>query len=83
MQSRLRYGFRTYEYRGQFKTRLDLLDKEIMSLRGYERLLSTTEKEKLAEIYEAIAAHCLKAATLIELDEQKLEQKQAPAMAMA
>ncbi len=82
VQTRLRYGFKTYENRGQLKARLDLLDKEIMSLRGYERVLTGTEKEKLAECYEAVAAHCLKGAILLEQQEQKLEQQQAPAMQM-
>ena len=83
VQSRLRYGFKTYENRGQLKSRLDLLDKEIMSLRGYERVLTGTEKEKLAQCYEAVAAHCLKGAILLEQHQQKLEQRQALAMQMA
>ncbi|WP_312640266.1 DUF3991 and toprim domain-containing protein, partial [Hydrogenoanaerobacterium sp.] len=83
VQALLRYGFRTYENRGRFKTRLDTLDSAIMSLRGYERVLSSAEKEKLAESYEVVAAHCLKAVILMEQDQQKLEQKLAPAMAMA
>lgn len=83
VQSRLRYGFKTYENRGQLKTRLDLLNQEIISLRGYERVLTGAEKEKLAECYEAVAAHCLKGAILLEQHQQKLERRQAPAMQMA
>ncbi len=83
VQTRLRYGFKTYENRGHLKTRLDLLDKEIMSLRSFERILSSAEKEKLAECYEAVAAHCLKGSILLEQHQQKLEQSQTPAMVMA
>ncbi len=73
---RLRDGFRTYKNRSHLKTRLDLLDADIMSLRGFEQVLTTGEKEKLAECYEGIAAHCLKAAILLEQHQQKQEQKQ-------
>lgn len=83
VQDRLRAGFKTYENRGQLKTRLDLLDKEIMSLRGYERVLLSSEKERLAEGYEAVAAHCLKGAILMEQHQQRQEQQQSPAMQMA
>lgn len=82
VQSRLRYGFKTYENRGQIKTRLDLLDKEIMSLRRYEQVLTGAEKEKLAECFETVASHCLKGAILIEQHQHKLEQRQVKAMQM-
>lgn len=82
VQARLRYGFKTYENRGQFKTRMDLLESAIMSLRGYERVLSASEKEKLAECYEAVAAHCLKGVILLEQHQQKQEQKQQQAQTM-
>lgn len=83
VQSRLRYGFKTYENRGHLKTRMDLLDKEIMALQGYERVLSAEEKIELAECYEAIAAHCLKGVILLEQHQQKHEQRQGHAMSMA
>ena len=83
VHSRLRYGFKAFENRGQLKTRLDLLDKEIIALRGYERVLSAEKKEKLAECYEAIAGHCLKGVILLEQNQQKQEQRQEPAMTMA
>lgn len=83
VQARLCNGFKTYENRGNLKTRLDLLDKEITSLRGYERVLSSAEKEKLAECYEAVAAHCLKGAILLEQHQQKLDQRQTLAMVMS
>ena len=83
VHSRLRYGFKAYKNRGQLKTRMDLLEKEIMALRGYERVLSAEEKIKLAECYEGVAAHCLKGVILLEQHQQKHEQRQSPAMTMA
>ena len=52
VQARLRDGYRTYENRCHLKTRLDLLDADIMSLRGFERILTATEKVNLAQRYE-------------------------------
>lgn len=83
VQARLRDGFKTYENRGQLTSRLDLLDAAIMSLRAFERVVTETEKEKLAECYEAAAAHCLKAAILLEQHQQKQEQRQGAEMKMA
>ena len=83
VQERLRNGFRTYENRGHLKTRLDLLESDIMSLRGFERVVTAGEKEKLAECYEHIAAHGLKGAILMEQQQQKQEQRQSLAMTMA
>ncbi|MEL7621954.1 MAG: DUF3991 and toprim domain-containing protein [Clostridiales bacterium] len=82
VQARLRDGFRTYENRGHLKTRLDLLESDIMALRGYERMVSAAEKEKLAECYEHIAAHGLKGAILLEKHRQKMEQNQEMKMSM-
>ena len=76
VQARLRCGFRTYENRRKIKTRLDLLESDIMTLRGFERVLTAAEKEDLAERYESIAAHCLKSVILLEQHLQKQEQKQ-------
>ncbi len=82
VQTRLRDGFKTYENRGQLKTRLDLLGTEIMSLRGFDRVLTAADKEKLAQRYESVGAHCLKAAILLEQHVQKQELKQCLTMKM-
>ena len=82
IQSRLHSGFRTYENRGHLKTRLDLLESNIMSLRGFERVVTASEKEKLAECYEHIAAHGLKGAILLEKHRQKMEQNQGMKLSM-
>lgn len=82
VQDRMQASFKTYENRGRLKTRLDLLDSDIMSLRGFERVLTAREKEKLAERYEGIAVHCLKAAILLKQHMHKQERKQEPTMKM-
>lgn len=82
VQARLCCGFRTYENRRKLKTRLDLLESDIMSLRGFERVLAAAEKESLAERYESIAAHCLKSVILLEQHLQKQEQKQEMKLSM-
>lgn len=79
----LHKGFRTYENRGHLKTRLDLLESNIMYLRNYERVVTAGEKEKLAEYYEQIAFHCLKGAILTEINLQKIERKQSQSLKMA
>ncbi|WP_324293332.1 DUF3991 and toprim domain-containing protein [Lacrimispora defluvii] len=83
VQERLRDGFKTYENRGHLKTRLDLLESDIMSLRGFERVVTASEKEKLAECYERIAANGLKGTILLEQQRQKQEQRQSLAITMA
>ena len=82
VRDRMRDGFKTYENRGQLKTRLDLLESDIMSLRSFERVLTASEKEKLAERYEGIAGHCLKAAILLEQKQQKQELRQEMKLSM-
>lgn len=82
VQSRLYNGFRTYENRGHLKTRLDLLESDIISLRSFERVVTAIEKEKLAERYEHIAAHCLKGTILVEMHRQKMEQNQGIKLSM-
>ncbi|MDD3062761.1 MAG: DUF3991 and toprim domain-containing protein [Massilibacteroides sp.] len=82
VQARLSSGFRTYENRRKVKTRLDLLESDIMTLRGFERVLTVAEKEDLAERYESIAAHCLKSVILLEQHQQKQEQKQEMKLSM-
>jgi len=82
VQARLRDGFKTYENRSHLKTRLDLLDADIMSLRGFDRILTTADKERLAQRYESVGAHCLKAVILLEQHVQKQEQKQGLTMKM-
>ncbi len=76
VRDRLKYGFKTYENRRKIKTRLDLLESDIMALRGFDRVLSTSEKGDLAERCESIAAHCLKSLILLEQPRQKQEMKQ-------
>ncbi|WP_066460126.1 DUF3991 domain-containing protein [Anaerotruncus rubiinfantis] len=82
VQARLFHGCKTYENRGQFQTRLNVLEQDIMSLRGFDRVLTAAEKERLAEHYESIATHCLKAVILVEQHQQKQEQRQCQVMAM-
>lgn len=82
VQRRLYNGFRTYKNRGHLKTRLDLLESDIMSLRSLERVVTAIEKEKLAECYEHIAAHCLKGTILVEMHRQKMEQNQGIKLSM-
>jgi hypothetical protein len=82
VQARLSSGFRTYENRRKVKTRLDLLESDIMTLRGFERVLTVAEKKDLAERYESIAAHCLKSVILLEQHQQKQEQKQEMKLSM-
>ncbi|MDD3074019.1 MAG: DUF3991 and toprim domain-containing protein [Eubacteriales bacterium] len=82
VQARLRCGFRTYENKGKIKTRLDLLESDIMRLRGFERVLTATEKEDLAERYESIATHCLKSVILLEQHLQTQEQTQEMKLSM-
>ncbi len=73
---RLQYGFKTYENRRKIKTRLDLLESDIIALRGLDRVLTSEEKEDLAECYESIAVHCLKSVILLEQHRKKQEMKQ-------
>ena len=82
VQTRLRDGFKTYENRGQLKTRLDLLETDITSLRGFNQILTASDKQRLAEQYERVGAHCLKAAILLEQHVQKQELKQGLTMKM-
>ncbi len=82
VQTRLWDGFKTYENRGQLKTRLDLLETDIMSLRGFNQILTASDKQRLAEQYERVGAHCLKAAILLEQHVQKQELKQGLTMKM-
>jgi len=79
---RLQYGFKTYENRRKIKMRLDLLEADIIALRSFDRVLTSEEKEGLAECYESIAAHCLKSVILIEQHLQKQEQKQEMKLTM-
>jgi hypothetical protein len=82
VRSRLQYGFKTYENRRKIKTRLDLLEADIIALHGFDRILTSKEKESLAECYESIAAHCLKSVILLEQHLQKQEQKQEMKLTM-
>lgn len=82
VQLRLMHGYKTYENRGQLQSRLDLLEKDIVSLRSFKSVLTASEKEQLAEHYERIAAYCLKAIILVEQHQQKQEQRQCQTMVM-
>ncbi|MBR0598446.1 DUF3991 and toprim domain-containing protein [Sinanaerobacter chloroacetimidivorans] len=82
VQARLQYGFKTYENRRKIKARLDLLEADIIALRSFDRVLTSGEKDDLAERFESIAAHCLKSVILIEQHLQKQEQKQEMKLSM-
>ncbi|MFT4104800.1 MAG: DUF3991 and toprim domain-containing protein [Lacrimispora sp.] len=82
VQARLRNGFKTYENRGHLKTRINLLESDIMSLRGIERVVSVSEKNSLAECYESIAAQSFKGMILLEKNKQKMEQSQEMKLSM-
>ncbi|WP_313180835.1 DUF3991 and toprim domain-containing protein [Lacrimispora sp.] len=75
VQTKLINGFRVYENRGHLKTRLDLLESDIMALQSHERVRTIGEKENLAEFYERIAAQSLKGEILLEKHRQKIEKK--------
>ncbi len=83
VQERLCNGFKTYENRMRLKTRLNLIEAEIKSLRRIERAVNAGEKENLAECYEQIAAHGLKGAISLEIHRQKVEQSQTRSPVMA
>lgn len=79
----MRDGFRTYENRGHLKTRLNLLESDIISLQRNKHIVTSSEKEKLAKCYEQIASHCFKGAILTVNHLQKMEKKQSQSLKMA
>ena len=82
IQQRLCYGFKAYENRIRLNNRLDMIEKEILKISKYQGIVSETEKLSIAKSYEVVAQHSLKAIILIELQEQKQEQKQLKEMTM-
>ncbi len=82
VQSKLYSGFKAYENRSRLNSRLDIIEQEILKVSKYEGILSKREKESIANSYESIAQHGLKAIILIELQELKQEQKQVKEMTM-
>ncbi|MGJ0847328.1 toprim domain-containing protein [Tissierella praeacuta] len=82
VQSKLYSGFKAYENRSRLNSRLDIIEQEILKVSKYEGILSKREKESIANSYESIAQHSLKAIILIELQELKQEQKQVKEMTM-
>lgn len=59
-----------------------MIGQEISKVSKYQGILSKKEKETIANSYEFIAQHSLKAVILIELQELRQEQKQIREMAM-
>ena len=82
IQDRLHYGFKAYENRSRLNSRLDMIGQEILKISEYKEIISENEKINIAKGYETIAQHSLKAIILIELQEQKQEQKQIGEMTM-
>ena len=82
VQSKLYSEFKAYENRSRLNSRLDIIEQEILKVSKYEGILSKKEKESIANGYESIAQHSLKAIILIELQELKQEQKQVKEMTM-
>jgi transcription termination factor NusB len=82
VQSKLYSGFKAYENRSRLNSRLDIIEQEILKVSKYEGILSKKEKESIANSFESIAQHGLKAIILIELQELKQEQKQVKEMTM-
>ena len=82
LQQRLYYGFKAYENRIGLNNRLDMIGQELLKISKYQGIVSETEKLSIAKSYEVIAQHSLKSIILIELQDQKQEQKQLKEMTM-
>lgn len=82
IQNRLYCEFKAYENRSRLNSRIDMIGQEILKISRYEGIISEDEKINIAKAYESIAQHSLKAIILIELQEQKQEQKQINEMIM-
>lgn len=82
IKSKLYSGFKAYENRSRLNSRLDMIEQEILKVSKYEGIISKREKKSIANSYEFIAQHSLKAIILIELQELKQEQKQVKEMTM-
>ncbi|WP_312907009.1 DUF3991 domain-containing protein [Tissierella praeacuta] len=82
VKDRLYYGFKAYENRSRLNSRLNMIGQEILKINKCEGIISEKEKANIAKSYESIAQHSLKAIILIELQEQKQEQRQIKEMTM-
>lgn len=82
LQQRLCYGFKAYENRISLHNRLDMIGQELLKISKYQGIISETEKLSIAKSYEVVAQHSLKSIILIDLQEQKQEQKQLKEMTM-
>lgn len=82
IKKNLYYSFKAYENRSRVNSLLDMIKKELININKHQRIISKKEKISIAESYENIAKNCLKAIVLIELKEQKKEQKQIKGMIM-
>lgn len=81
IQNNLYNGFKSYENRGRFNNQLNDIKKELEQIGKLQGVIPKNEKLKVAKRYELIAQHCLKATIIIELQQQKQEQKQTLRMA--
>ncbi|MEG2687334.1 MAG: hypothetical protein RR954_09510 [Christensenellaceae bacterium] len=83
-QCRLSCGFKTYQNRVKLRNRMDEIQQSIAAVVGKQGVITQSEKVELAQSYEKLAGHCLKAVILVEIGQQKLEQAQvqAPEMTM-
>jgi hypothetical protein len=82
VKNRFYYGFKAYENRNRLNIRLDMIGQEILKISKYEGIISEDQKANIAKSYESIAQHGLKSIILIEVQEQKQEQKQINEMIM-
>ncbi|MEG0703239.1 MAG: hypothetical protein RR449_06675, partial [Christensenella sp.] len=81
-QCRLSCGFKTYQNRGKLRNRMDEIQQSIAAVVGKQGVITQSEKVELAQSYEKLAGHCLKAVILVEIGQQKLEQAQVQAPEM-
>lgn len=82
VKNRLYHGFKAYGNRSRLNSRLDMIGQEILKISKYEGIISKKEKINIAQSYEIIAQHSLKAIILIEVQEQKQEPKQIKEITM-
>lgn len=82
VKKNLYYSFKAYENRSRINISLDMIKNDLININKSQGIISKKEKISIAESYENIAKNCLKAIVLIELKEQKKEQKQIKGMIM-
>lgn len=73
-------GFKAYENRSKFNSRLLDIQKELEPIGKHQGIVCENEKKDIAQRYESIAGHCLKAIITIKMQQQKQEQKQLMVM---